>query len=235
MNTQPALSNLPSATTPGRVQPVMRLLLPVGWALTTVGYFGPWIAHQTAALTLSGVDMGEFVKFLPSVVDGSLQVMRQFFYLPPIAVTVSIALLGNRDELGYPRSLRALMLLLALPISLQLLPPAWAPSTLLTAEFRLQTVALALCWLLLAGSWALARLPSWLVGSLGTGLSLGALILPSWQLFVARPAISELFRVPPGIGWGFFLCLAGLAVTVAASTVIVPGSGARRLTLRIGE
>jgi hypothetical protein len=105
----------------------------------------------------------------------------------------------------------------------------------LMAEFRLQTVALGLCWLLLAGSWALARLPSWLVGSLSTGLSLGALILSSWQLFVARPAISELYRVPPGIGWGFFLCLAGLAVTAGASTVIVPGTGARRLALRIGE
>lgn len=213
----------------------MRLLLPAGWMLATVGYFGPWIAHQTAALTLSGVDMGEFVKFLPGVVEGSLQVTRQFFYLPPVAVAVSIALLSGRDELGYPRSLRALMLLLAIPISLQLLPPAWAPSTLLTAEFRLQTIALGCCWLLLAASWALGRLPSWLVGSLSAGLSLGALILPSWQLFVARPAISELYRVPPGIGWGFFLCLAGLAVTAAASTGIVLGTGARRLTLRIGE
>jgi hypothetical protein len=213
----------------------MRVLLPAGWVLATAGYFGPWIAHQTAALTLSGVDMGEFVKFLPSVVDNSLQVTRQFFYLPPVAVTVSIALLSGRDELGYPRSLRAFMLLVAIPISLQLLPPAWAPSILLTSEFRLQTIALGLCWLLLAASWLLGRLPSWLVGSLGTGLSLGALILSLWQFLVARPAISELYRTPPGVGWGVFLCLAGLALTAAASVVIILGTRARRLTLRIGE
>ncbi len=213
----------------------MRLLLPAGWVLATVGYFGPWIAHQTAALTLSGVDMGEFVKFLPSVVDGSLQVMRQSFYLPPIAVVVSVALLSGRDELGYPRSLRAFMLLFAIPISLQLLPPAWSPSTLLTSEFRLQTIALGICWLLLAASWLLGRLPSWLVGSLSAGLSLGALILSLWQFLVVRPTINELYRIPPGIGWGVFLCLAGLALTAAASTVIVLGTRARRLALRIGE
>ncbi len=213
----------------------MRLLLPAGWVLATVGYFGPWIAHQTAALTLSGVDMGEFVKFLPSVVDGSLQVMRQSFYLPPIAVVVSVALLSGRDELGYPRSLRAFMLLFAIPISLQLLPPAWSPSTLLTSEFRLQTIALGICWLLLAASWLLGRLPSWLVGSLSAGLSLGALILSLWQFLVVRPTINELYRIPPGIGWGVFLCLAGLALTAAASTVIVLGTRARRQALRIGE
>jgi hypothetical protein len=221
--------------TPARVPSVMRLLLPAGWVLATVGYFGPWIAHQTAALTLSGADMGEFVKFLPSVLDGSLQITRQFFYLPPIAVVVGVSLLSGRDELGYPRLLRAFMLLLAIPISLQLLPPAWAPSTLLIAEFRLQTIALGLCWLLLAASWLLGRLPSWLVGSLSAGLSLGALILSSWQLFVATPAVSELYRIQPGIGWGLFLCLAGLALTAAASTGIVLGTRARRLTVRIGE
>jgi hypothetical protein len=214
---------------------VIRLLLPAGWALATIGYFGPWIAHQTAALTLSGVDMGEFVKFLPSVVDGSVQVARQFFYLPPVAVVVSVALLSGHDELGYPWPLRAFMLLLAIPISLQLLPPAWAPSTLLTAEFRLQTIALGICWMLLAASWLLGRLPSWLVGSLSTGLSLGAFIVSSWQFLAARPAISELHRIPPGIGWGVFLCQAGLALTAGSSTVIVLRTRARRLTVQIGE
>lgn len=229
MSSQATLSKLAISTRSGRLLSVVRLLLPVGWVLAAVGYFGPWIAHQAVALTLSGVDMGEFVKFLPSVVDGSLQVTRQLFYLPPFTVVVSIALLSSLGDLNYPWPLRMFMLLLAIPVSLQLLPPAWAPSILLTAEFRLQTIALGLCWLLLAASWLLGRLPSWLVGSLSAGLSLGALILTSWQLLVAKPAIDEVYRVPPAIGWGVFLCLAGLALIAAASAVIVLETRARRL------
>lgn len=209
----------------------MRLLPLAGWMLATIGYFGPWITHRVAALTLSGADMGEFVKFLPSVVDGSLQVVRQVFYLPPVAVVVSIAVLSSLDELNYPWPMRVFMLLVAIPVSLQLLPPAWAPSTLLTAEFRLQTIALGVCWLLLAASWLLGRLPSWLVASLSAGLSLGALILSSWQLLVARPAINDLYRISPGIGWGAFLCLAGLALIATASTVIVLRTRTWRLAL----
>ena len=103
-----------------RLTPV-RLLLPLGWALAAVGYFGPWIAHPTAALTLSGVDMGEFVKFLPGVLDGSLPVTRQFFYLPPWTVAVTVALLAGSRRLRYPWPLQLAFVLLALPVSLQLL------------------------------------------------------------------------------------------------------------------
>jgi len=235
LDSQATLSKLAISTRSGRLLSVMRLLLPVGWVLAAVGYFGPWIAHQAAALTLSGVDVGEFVKFLPSVVDGSLAVTRQLFYLPPFAIVVSIALLSNLAELNYPWPLRAFMLLVAIPVSLQLLPPAWAPSTLLVAEFRLQTFGLGICWLLLAASWLLGRLTPWLVGALSAGISLGALTLPSWQFLVAKPAVNELYRIPPTIGWGVFLCLVGLALMTAASTVIVLGTRARTPAPRIGE
>ncbi len=74
---------------------IARLFLPFGWMLATVGYYGPWIVHKTAALTLTGSDMGEFVKFLPGVLDGSLRVMRQLFYLPPMAVALGVASAGR--------------------------------------------------------------------------------------------------------------------------------------------
>ena len=155
---------------------VVRWMLPVGWSLAAIGFLGPWVSHPTAALTLAGVDMAEFVKFLPGVLDGSLQLTRQWFYLPPFAITVSIALLIGSHGLHYTMLIRALGLLLAVPISLQLLPPAWSPSSLMTAEFRAQTLALGISWLLLASSWLIERLPSWLLGSLGGGLSLFAFL-----------------------------------------------------------
>jgi hypothetical protein len=197
----------------------VRWLLPIGWGLATLGFLGPWIAHPTAALSLSGGDMAEFVKFLPGVLDGSLRLVRQLFYLPPFAVTVSIALLVGFDGLHYARFLRAAALLLAVLLSLQLLPPAWSPSSLLTAEFRTQTVALGICWLLLVCFWLMRRLPAWLLGSLSAALSVLAIVLPAWQFLVAKPAIDNVYGSPPGAGWGMILCFTGLAVVAAASAV----------------
>jgi len=168
----------------------VRLLLPIGWLLAAVGYYGAWIGHPTAALTLSGVDMGEFVKFLPGVLDGLLPVIRLFFYLPPFAVVVTVALLAGSRRLRYPWPLQTLFVVPAIPVSLQLLPPAWSPASLLTAEFRLQMMALLFSWLLLAGFWLLGRLPSWLIGSLSTALALAA----AGALFVLRNRFRSMDR-----------------------------------------
>lgn len=197
--------------------PVLRLLLPLGWALAAVGYYGPWVAHPTAALTLSGPDMGEFVKFLPPVRDGSLQLARQLFYLPAVAVSIAIALSAWSRALGYRWPLRWLFLAAAVPVSLQLLPPAWSPGILLTPEFRLQTLTLGVCWLLLALSWALGRLPPWIAGGISAALALAAAALPAWQFVLAKPAIEAVYGTPPSTGWGFFLGLVGLVVTSTAS------------------
>jgi hypothetical protein len=198
-----------------------RVLLPLGWVLAAAGYYGPWIAHGTAALTLSGVDMAEFVKFLPGVFDGSLQVTRQLLYLPPLAVVVSVALLVRSQRLHYPWPLRTLMLALAVPVSLQLLPPAWSFASLMTAEFRLQTVALGVSWVSLAGFWLWGRLPRWLTGSLSAALSLAAIGLSAWQLTIVKPAIDEVYGSPQPVGWGFYLCMAGLAIMAAGSVMLV--------------
>jgi hypothetical protein len=211
----------------------LRLLLPLGWVSATIGYYGPWIAHPTAALTLSGADMGEFVKFLPDVLDGSLKMMRQLFYLPPFVVAVSVALLIGSRWLRYPWPLRVLASLLAVPVSLQLLPPAWSPSSLMTPEFRLQTMAVGICWLLLGTSGllslrsgqalslssgqALGRLPAWLLGLLSAILPLAATVMPAWQFFAIKPAIDTTYGVAPAIGWGFPACLAGLMVMTVSS------------------
>lgn len=206
----------------------VRLLLPVGWTLAAIGFFGPWIAHDTSALTLSGVDMGEFVKFLPEALDSSLNVVRQMFYLPPFAVVVSVAFLAGSQRVSYPRWVCVLMIVLAVPISLQLLPPAWSPASLVTTEFRLQTIAMGLCWLLLATFWLLGRLPSWLTGALTAALSLAAAVLSTWQFLTVKSAIDRVYRTPQAIGWGYFVCMAGLMVMAAMGVVLVLQARQRR-------
>jgi len=209
----------PDAQRGRRLAPV-RMLLPLGWVLACVGFFGPWVAHTTAGLTITGVDMAEFVKFLPGVLDGSLPVARQLFYLPPLVVVVSVALLIGSRELRYPGPMQALFLALAVLVSLQLLPPAWSPASLRTSEFRLQAIALGGCWLLLAGFWLLARLPTWLTGSLTALVALVALILSGWQFLIAKPGIDGVYGIPPSTGWGLYLCLTGLALLAAAGALL---------------
>ncbi len=161
--------------------------------------------------------MAEFVKFLPNVLGGSLRLVRQSFYLPPFAITVSIALLIGSRRLQYASVLRAAGLLLALLLSLQLLPPAWSPSTLATAEFRAQTLVLGVSWLLLASFSFLGHLPSRLAGSLSGGVSLIAISLVLWEFLMAKPSIDKVYAEPPGLGWGLCVCLMGLGVTAAAA------------------
>jgi hypothetical protein len=47
------------------------------------------------------------------------------------------------------------------------------------------------------------------------------LVLAPWQLALVKPAIDEVYRTPPSIGWGFYLCQLGLAVMVAGSLLLV--------------
>ncbi len=197
-----------------------RVLLLVGWALAATGYYGAWVAHETAALTLSGADMGEFVKFLPGVLDGSLEIIRQALYLPPFAVVVSVALLVGSQRLRYPWLLRWLVVALAVPVSLQLLPPAWSVASLTSPEFRAQTIALGFGWLLLAGFWLWGRLPAWLTGTASAILCLAAIALSAWQFLMAKPAIDDVYGTLPSIGWGFYLCMAGLLLIALGSVIL---------------
>lgn len=217
MSREAGLGTILESTRRGRPSLAERALLPAGWVLAAVGYFGPWIAHGTSALTLSGVDMGEFVKFLPAVLDGTLQVVRQFFYLPPLAIVVGVALLVGSRRLDYPWPVRACALVLAVPVSLQILPPAWSPASLMTPEFRLQTVVLVACWFLLAGFWLWGRLPLRSTGSLAASLAVGALVLSIWQFLVVKPAIDQIYGTPPVAGWGLYACLFGLAMMAGDS------------------
>jgi hypothetical protein len=212
--------SIDTITSVDRTRPVLRWLLPVGWALAAIGYFGPWIAHETAALTVTGVDLAELVKFVPGVADGSVPVSREVFFLPPVAVVISVAILIGSRELGYPWPFQALVLGLAIPLSLQLLPPAWAPTTLLTAEFRLQTAALGLCWLLLGSFWLLGRLSLALRSGLSTALGLAATALPLWQFITVKPAVDSVYGTPVTPGWGLFACLAGLALMATTGAAL---------------
>ena len=222
------LGYLRSGQNAGRSSTALRVLLLAGWSVSAAGYLGPWIDHATAALTLSGVDMGEFVKFLPGVQSGSLPVIRQVFYLPAVAVAVSIAVLVGSRRLAYHRLLRALALMVGIFLSLQLLPPAWSMASLRAPEFRAQACVLVASWLLLAGFLIWSRAPAWLTGTVAGALALAAAGLAAWQFLVVKPAVLAVYQTTTSVGWGFALCLLGLATVAGVSSSLIltrPGWG----------
>ena len=145
-------------------------MLPVGALVTFTGYVRPWIDHKAAGLAVLGLDLGELVKFLHPVQQGEIRLWREGFYLPLVAVSVSLSLNAfrrgpahsggaDRGKAGaggeaslpcYGWPLRVAFLLLAVVAALNLLPPAWTPRLLLTTEFRMQTVVMIGCLALAA-------------------------------------------------------------------------------------
>lgn len=159
---------------------LFRLLLPLAALVTLAGYFSPWIEHPAAGLVVLGLDLAEVVKFLYPVQQGDILLWRGGFYLPLVAVSLSLSLNAFRRDGSHPGEgsvavltkeqliaetkddaqrrpayawpLRVALLLLAAIAALNLLPPAWTPRLLLSPEFLLQSIALFFCLLFAAVS-----------------------------------------------------------------------------------
>ena len=191
--------------------------------LALAAYWLPWIDHQSAALKLSGQDLGEFVKFLPQIRRGQVRFPRQVFYLPPFVAALSFVLLSTNRQLGYPRWVRILILVLAILALPGLLPPVWGhPRDLFNAEFRLQGIALVLGLLAVLSHGLWKSLQLHIVGwTLGT-LALLALVPTQWAFWAIRPSIWQAYSTPTiHLGWGLPLEIVAWLGMLGFSTAIV--------------
>ncbi len=199
------------------LETLLRWLWPTALLLVFLGYTGPWVDHKAAGLVITGLDLGEYVKFLAPIRRGELSLWREGFYLPLLAISLTASLIAFRAELRYGWPMRALLLALAVVAALNLLPPAWTPQRMLTAEFRQQAAALAASLLAMAFSPLLALLPRRIVGLFIGLLSIAAALLPMQQFFAVLPAISALYNRPQAPGWGMVLCAIGLWTLAATA------------------
>jgi hypothetical protein len=206
-----------------------QIVLVLGLALAIVGYFGPWVDHKTAALVLTGQDMGEFVKFLPEVRAGTAPMIREFFYLPPFAAALGLILLLASKRLAYPLPVRAVMLVAVLGLAWAMLPPVWTPQLLVTAEFRKQTVAIAFCLLLLVVHPVLRPLPLRLTAVALIGLALLGTVLPLWQFFAIREAVNRAYGWPVPVGWGLWVTVLGFLIVVIGAVSVGRGPNGREI------
>jgi len=210
-----------------------QIVLILGLALAIVGYFGPWVDHKTAALVLTGQDMGEFVKFLPEVRAGTAPMIREFFYLPPFAAALCLILLMASKRLAYPLLVRAIMLLAVLGLAWAMLPPVWTPQLLVTAEFRKQTVAIAFCLLLLIVHPMLRHLSSrWTAVALRHAQDIAMMVLallgagpPLWQFLAIREAVNRAYGWPVQVGWGLWGTVLGFLIVMAGAVTLFGSDG----------
>jgi hypothetical protein len=203
-----------------RALTLARWLLPVGGVVALAGYFGPWVEHPVAGLVVMGLDLGEYVKFLPAVRAGQLTLWREAFYWPLAAVSLVYALIVFRADLGYRWWLRAGLVAVALAAALNMLPPAWTPQRLLTPEFQQQTATMAVCLAAVLFSPFLALLPRRLTAVLIALLALAGAAVPVWQFARVLPEIAPLYGHTLAPGWGVYGLAAGFGAVVAGTVAL---------------
>jgi len=206
----------------------VRWLLPLSALLTLAGYFGPWVAHRVAGLVVTGLDLGEYVKFLPVVRQGQVVLWREGFYLPLVVVSLALSVAAFRPQLRYGWFVRTLLLAIAGIAALNLLPPAWNEATFQNPEFRQQVLALLLCLVAAAFSPFLALLPGWFSNGLIALLSVAALWFPLSAFLQVLPAIRELYNQPLQPGWGVYLLVSGLLLLGAVHVLMAFYSNRRQ-------
>ncbi|MCX6049484.1 MAG: hypothetical protein NT075_30665 [Chloroflexi bacterium] len=196
-------------------------LIPLGGLLTLLGYFGPWVNHRVAGLVIMALDLGEYVKFLPEVRSQQINLWREGFYLPLMTVSLAFSLYAFRTQPGFQWPRRIFMVVVAGVAALNMLPPAWTPPKLITAEFRLQTVAILICLAAVAFSPFLALIPQRIAMILVVGLSGLACWFPIANFLRVLPAISTLYNHLLTPGWGMYAMAGGLILLASGSVWLV--------------
>ncbi|HRX02993.1 MAG: hypothetical protein KDI07_12790 [Anaerolineae bacterium] len=206
-----------------RIRPyIPAALLLAGWLLTALGYWGAWVWAASAGLRVPGIDLAEYVKFIAEVRSGEIHLTREVFLLPLIAVSLSMSLLAHRSELRLWPPLRWIINLLAIPVGLSMLPPAWTPALLATPEFVKQTAAIVVCVLAAILSYPLLRrLPLLFGAGLTALLALLSIALPLTSFMKLRSPLEVIYGHPTPLGAGPILLALGLILVATAPLLLL--------------
>lgn len=190
--------------TRARREPVLCSLEFVASVLIIVGFFGPWVAHKTAALTVTGYELSEFAKFFPQVQGGVVPVKRALFVAPLLAALISLALVVQRSR-ARPL-LRLAATALAVLLGLFVLPPY---QSFLEPAYRAQLILVAVGLLLMLLAPLARQLSERVRRVLLLLLALTGAVSALWQAVMLRPLVVELYGAPVWPGWGFVVCTIG--------------------------
>ena len=190
---------------------------PLFLAFTAVlaGFLTTWYRHPAVGLSLIGLDISEWIKFLPQLQAGQV-VNRNWFYLPPILLGMLIALTSagwsNRRWQTW------VMRLLAIAVSLLAFPAIEAIRFEAASEWRIRVLWIGVVVAVALAAAVLGRWPRivWLVMLLVAAVGV---ILPTYAYVAVQPHINSLLTAG-GAGWqlgrvgmGVVLTCGGFLVT----------------------
>ena len=202
------------------LRPVTLVLFILALLFLAMGYWGRWLSHPVAALNILGVDLPEYVKFVPEVRYGVIPINRMVFFSVPVSLALGLILFAS-VRLQLSVWLRGLAGLLAIPVALSMLPPAWTPGLLLTAEFRAQTIVIMalMAAVFLIPLWK-QLIPDWLRGGLLIVIAL--LPVPAVSAyFQLKPALEKLYNHPLSAGPGVYWLLVGMMLLAIAGVLLI--------------
>jgi hypothetical protein len=200
---------------------ISRRVYPLLWAAFTlmlVGYLMVWLPQPVVGLSLIGLEMGEWVKFLPEVQAGTLP-DRNLFYLPPVLLGLMMAVWtvgwpNGRWQNWIIRGLAVLVSLLAFPAVEAI---RFEPSD----QWLLRIGLVGLVGVTAVLSGFMARLPQRTLPALLLIFALLSLFLPTWAYLAVRPVIAELLRTEVGFGPGLLLHIVGNLLVVIAVVMLL--------------
>ncbi|MGD2143548.1 MAG: hypothetical protein PVF54_03620 [Anaerolineae bacterium] len=209
----------PLFTTRARRGPALCSAEFVACVLIIVGFFGPWVAHKSAALTVTGYELSEFAKFFPQVQRGTAPVKRALFVTPLLAGAISLALVVRRSGRGSFLRLGATALavglvLFALPPHQSILEPAYRFQLILVAAGLLTTLLTPLT----------RQVSERLRGVLTLLLAVSGAAPAAWQYLLLRPLVANLYGTRVCPAWGLIVCATGLLVLLLAGMRASHGS-----------
>lgn len=181
----------------------------LGVCLAVVGYFGPWIPHKTAALTVTGSELSWFAKPFA-------QVTRELFVLPLIAAAVILGLAAQRFVTRPLARLGAIVLSLLVILAST---PVYDPIT--SPEYRRQLMLMAVGGGLIILTLFAPRLPRRVWGASIVLLALVGIIPALWQFAAFHPRVAALYDGGLGVGWGLIACVAGFVVILLRGVLVV--------------
>lgn len=192
------------------------VLLAAGSATIIAGYLAVWLPNVNVGLSFIGIELGEWVKFLPEVQAGRIPGGRNLFYLPPIMVGLVLALCSAtwppRWQTWGLRGVAVAASLLAFPAVEAILDE---PST----EWRLRLALIGLVIVTAAATPLLGRWPR-VSASLAVLAALIGAILPTVAYFAVRPIVAGWLQAPVGVGPGVWLNLAGFVLLAVAAPAV---------------
>jgi hypothetical protein len=204
-----------------------QILLPVGFTTILVAYFLIWLPQPIVGLSFIGLEMGEWVKFLPQVRLGEISANRNYFYIPPITLGMmmiawTVTWPNKRWQTWVARGLAVAVAFLAFPSVEAILDEPASEWLLRVILVMVVLILAALCPLfkrlppgiLIKGSWLLIML----LGLIGA-------IFPTWAYLAVRGPVGDLLRLAIGIGPGVWLNAAGHILLVGTvAYFLVAGS-----------